>query len=177
MSNPYSSPARPGSFFKQQDEGVSNRTAEVMSRTKGWVRFFAILFFLGTAVSIFQVVVYLISPETLNHRSVTQAFSTGQATGNLIVGLLYLFIGIRLNGYANCIGNLLRTGSARDLEAALEQHRGFWKIVGVFMLIGVIFFLVLIPIVTIRLIMRARESSMEAKGEMEKAQKQIGTTK
>jgi hypothetical protein len=134
MQNPYHPPAAAGYSGGAGNEGaISQRTASIMARTKGWVRF------IGIAFIIFGVLMLI--PAIFGFASGIP-YAMGGGLAYLIMALLSCIIpGIKLNAYANRIGDVLRYGRASDLESALNEHRGFWKFVGILQLIGLGFML------------------------------------
>lgn len=110
---------------------VSPRVVDIMSRTKGWVRFIAVLLFINFGLTIINTVVVVNGSETRE----LAAGRIGQFIGFAIVLLLYLYPAIKLNSYASRIGALLQSGRTGDLEAALNEHRAFWRYVGIVMIV------------------------------------------
>jgi hypothetical protein len=53
----------------------------------------------------------------------------------LVMSLMYLFPSVKLWKYGTSILRLMSSRSAADLEQALEEQRGFWKFVGILMLV------------------------------------------
>lgn len=56
--------------------------------------------------------------------------------------ILYLYPSLKLSAYAAAIRRLRQTGSATDLQAALDAQRGFWKYAGILVMIIVILYLI-----------------------------------
>ncbi len=129
MENPY---AAPSSNLRSRDTfgaggRVSQRVADIMRRTLPWARTVGICTFIGTAISIFGIVL-----QSKN------AYSAGSAVGGGFIGIIIqLYLGAKMIGYAQRISDLLATGMAADLAAALNEHRKYWKTMGV---MGIIFF-------------------------------------
>ena len=126
MDRPYVSPlSNPGD--SDGSGRVSARTAEIMARTKGWVRFIAVVLFVNFGISIISTLVSLGS----ENRLASGPSGLGRFFGMGVMLLLYLYPAVKLNSYASRIGVLLQSGLPRDLEAALNEHRAFWRYLGI----------------------------------------------
>jgi hypothetical protein len=124
MSNPYQPPDSNLDSHETYGAGVatvSPRILQIMARTRGWVRLCGILFFIFAALSFASV--FVVGSASAD---VGVDFVAG-----LISALFYIFPAIKLNAYASRITRLLTSNQAGDLQQALNQHRGFWKYVGI----------------------------------------------
>ncbi|MDZ4289170.1 MAG: DUF5362 family protein [Prosthecobacter sp.] len=144
-SNPYSSPSANlfGSTGSTLSEAVSQGTISQLQGTKPWVRFMAVLLFLG---GIMMVGLGLIMGVATGMGGM--ALPQGQA-GNpfggasmvvigvvySLMGLLYLYPAVKLWKYGTKIGDLIKSRSVADLEAALNEQRIVWKFWGVMTII------------------------------------------
>ncbi len=133
MDRPYQPPASNFGGHENFDSSgrVSQRTTDIMARTKGWVRFIAVLMFVNFGISAIQAMLALGATGGVENIS----YKMGQFAGLAIVMLFYLYPALKLNSYASRIGVLLQSGRAGDLEAALNEHRAFWRYVGTVALI------------------------------------------
>jgi hypothetical protein len=132
MDNPYAAPSSnlTGRDSYGQDTVVSQRVADIMRRTQPWARAVGITIFINSILGL------------LSYVRVTTEHHVGNTTnsgGNLIGVIISFYLGAKLLGYAKKIGDLLKTGSATDLAAALAEHRKYWKTNGVLMLIIMVF--------------------------------------
>jgi hypothetical protein len=73
----------------------------------------------------------IISTLVAFNRSSRYSSDATRIGGLLATLLLYLYPAVKLNSYANRIGDLLLSGRASDLQAALNEHRGFWRYIGI----------------------------------------------
>lgn len=131
MENPYQSPSSNlGPNDMQSRDGVSPRTLQIMARTKTWVFVVGVLF-------VVMAVLTVISAFTTAApvKAAADAYRTGAVFGGVIGALFYLIPGLKLVQYSKRIGQLLVSRRAQDLELALNEHRGFWKFVGIVTLI------------------------------------------
>lgn len=119
---------------------VSPRVLDIMSRTKGWVRFIAVLMFVNFGLTVINNIVILNSSS----RSFGDSDRVGQFIGLAVMLLLYLYPAVKLNSYASRIGALLQSGRAADLDAALNEHRAFWRYVGIVVIVLISIFIVFI---------------------------------
>jgi hypothetical protein len=130
MNNPYQPPSSSlagSDSYAGTTDTISPRIAEIMARTRGWVRFAGIMFFVFAALAILGAFMEPGSP----HPGGVSAEGAGRIAGSFIGVLFYIYPGIKLNAYASGITRMLASGHARDLQAALNEHRGFWKYCGV----------------------------------------------
>lgn len=136
MDNPYSAPQSP-SFTPQNSfgsSGVSPQVVDILRRTKGWVRFVAIIAFILTAIMLIASIGLLSSYSYLGGASV------GMFIGGLLFTLIYFFFGYKLNAYASRINDLLVNPQEMTLVAALEAQRGFWKYTAILIIVVLVFY-------------------------------------
>ncbi len=139
MDKPYIPPS--AKFGGEDSAGrISQRTADIMARTKGWVRFIAVVMFVNFAISLVSTILSF-GRSPVFENSDTQV---SKIAGLIVLFLVYLYPAVKLNSYASRIGELLITGRARDLQAALNEHRGFWRYIGIITLVIISFVLVFI---------------------------------
>lgn len=135
--------------------GVSDKVLDGLRRTKGWVQFSGILMVIMFALQVLNVVL-VVAGMTAPVPGQTRAFAIGAGVGGLIFGVFFmLWPAMRLLGYSKAIGKLLETRSAGDLEEALNTQRGFWKHMGIIMLL----YIVLIVVVMFGVILFAARSA------------------
>lgn len=115
--------------------GVSPRILDIMSRTKGWVRFIAVMLFINFGLSIFNIIMSFNAPR----RVYSDSQGVSQVVSIFVILLLQLYPAVKLNSYATRIGALLQSASAGDLDAALNEHRGFWRYVGIIAIVLISF--------------------------------------
>lgn len=134
---PYGTPAaNPTNFTTGQ---VSSIAIDILRRTKGWVRFLAVIGFIGCGFMLIAGLFMLIGMGAVMSGSGNTAaigapfFMIGILY--IVMAAIYLFPCIKLNQYASSIGRLMNSQSNIDLETALNAQRSFWKFMGVIMLI------------------------------------------
>lgn len=130
--NPYESPsADPLGTNTAVGGAVSPRVVSELTGTKPWVRFLAVLAFLGAGFTI------------LAGLGVSAAMMKQMGPGALFIGVLYVLMGliyivpaIKLWKYGSAITQFQYSGSNDHLESALSAQRGFWKITGIMVIVG-----------------------------------------
>jgi hypothetical protein len=122
----------------------SRKGLDMLRQTKPWVRLLAILMFLSGGLTLVGAVVATISIYS----------SPFSGTLDKIVPLLLLVASstsiapaVYLNRYASLIGAFLASHQDRDLEAALEAQKAFWRLLG-FMTIAGVVGMFLVPVLT-----------------------------
>lgn len=139
MDRPYVSPSSSYGSGSPQSR-VSHRVIDIMSRTKGWVRFIAVVLFVMSGFVLIYVIMS-IGGMRRYHDSTEQVVQMITFAAMLL--LLHIYPAVKLNSYANRIGVLLRSARAQDLEAALNEHRALWRFVGIVSIVIIGFFVVM----------------------------------
>lgn len=117
-----------------------------LAGTKPWVRFISVLMFVGAGFMLLAALVMGLAGGTI-FSSMASTGSGPKFSGAMGAGiglgialfyglfaLLYIYPALKLWKYANRIGDLASSGQTRDLEAALNEQRVFWKFVGIMIL-------------------------------------------
>lgn len=150
-ANPYSSPAANlfGASTGVSSDIVAASTISQLTGTKPWVRFLSVMMWIG-------VIFMLLAAGGMG---VVAAIGKGKLASNspfgdrqfIVLAVVYVFFAIlyiipaaKLWKYANRIGSLAATRSLADLDKALNEQRGFWKFVGVMMIIMLSLYLIAI---------------------------------
>lgn len=149
--NPYSVPASNpfGGSSVEAGGGITDGVLQQLRGTKGWVKLFAILCFLGGGMMALGGVV-VAAMGLLGGSALGTALGSGEGAlaglGGAVVGLvigglyallgaLYFYPGFKLWGYGSTIDDLLKDRSAVTLEKALNYQRSFWKFTGILMVV------------------------------------------
>lgn len=157
--NPYLAPlsniAVPIQLATEPAGPVSADAVEYLRRTKPWVRFMGVL----GAIMIGLIILGALAMAFLSSgpfRFMGLAARIGIAVLYLAIAALHLPPVIFLHRYANRIGDLLAENSVASLEEALRAQKSFWKYIGMFTLIMLcIYVLVLIGVLVTGLVMGA----------------------
>ena len=124
--------------------GVSEKVLDGLRRTKGWVRFSGILMVIMFVLQALNVLL-VAAGMTAAVPGQSKAFGIGAGIGGLIFGVfLMLWPAMRLLAYSKAIGRLLETQSAGELEEAMNAQRGFWKHMGIIMLLYIVLIVVVL---------------------------------
>ncbi len=137
QSLPYPAPAPTYAAPTMQapDTGgpIPPMVVQLLKQTRPWVRLFGILGFIAIALMVLGALGLIV----MSASSRVGALPTIAAGAMyLVMAGLYLPPVLSLNRYASSISALERSGSHRDLEAALAAQKGFWKYIGILTLIG-----------------------------------------
>ena len=143
---------------------VTQGVLQQLAGTKPWVRFMAVLMFVGAGFMFLGAVGILIAGGAMAATGKTAGFSAGMMSGIAViygaVALIYIYPALKLWGYANQIAILLVSGRMLNLEGALNQQRAFWKFLGIMMIAIFVLYLV----VAIGLFALGGFAAMKAKG-------------
>ncbi|MBT8200854.1 MAG: hypothetical protein HKN03_04125 [Acidimicrobiales bacterium] len=109
-------------------------TSEALAATRPWVRFMAIVAYIGTAFVVLSALVVVV------------ASATQDGGGAMFLGLVYLllaatyfFVARHLMAYATGISAYLASSRVADLNRALKAQTSFWRLVGILTIIGFVF--------------------------------------
>ena len=91
MDRPYTPPT--SNYGNGMSGRVSPRVVDIMSRTKGWVRFIAVMLFVNFGLTIINTIVTMNAPS----RSGGDAERVSQIIGVAVMLLLYLYPAVKLN--------------------------------------------------------------------------------
>lgn len=115
---------------------------QALAATKPWVRLCSICGFIGCGF-MFLGALGIAGVSTFAPTAGTGAPPLmGMSIAYVLLGILYLFPSLRLWKYGSAILRLMSSGSILDLEAAIEQQRGFWKFVGIMVIIGIVIWVI-----------------------------------
>ncbi|MCW1920936.1 DUF5362 family protein [Luteolibacter arcticus] len=139
MDNPYQTGAY-GSTYPTATGQVSPGVIQALNGTKPWVRLCSVMGFVFAGFMILAGLM-MIAGGAIGGMSRSAAAGLGwiQTVVGLFyiaMSLMYLFPAVKLWKYGTSILRLMSTRSAADLEQALEEQRGFWKFVGIVLLIS-----------------------------------------
>jgi hypothetical protein len=113
---------------------------EHLRDTKPWVRFLAILGFIGIGfmimASIGMIIAFFVGG--LDTGNVSTLSMAGLGLFYLIFAAAYIAPVVFLHKYASSINELLLTGETKAMENALRHQKSFWKFVGIATIVGFI---------------------------------------
>ena len=144
MDNPYQAPTSLDSVSHSGPE-VSPDVIRALAGTKGWVRFIAVLGFIVTAIMLLACLGMLLGGNT--SRGFYPMNPSVLAGVYFVVTVLYFYTAFKLNQYASKIGSFIFNASQENLVLALDAQRGFWKFVGIMVIIVIVAYLLVIVMV------------------------------
>ncbi|HYF33663.1 MAG TPA: DUF5362 family protein [Prosthecobacter sp.] len=148
-SNPYHSPSASlfGSNEATETITVSQGSILHLQNTRPWALFLSVVFFLVSALmTLFgfgtgaAVVLGAGSAELKDAGAVGPGFFQliGAVYGLMgVIGLSYIYPGVKLWKYSTRINALTRSQSVQDLESALNAQRMAWKSLGIVTILGI----------------------------------------
>lgn len=147
-ANPYSTPS--ANLYGASTGGgdvVAPSTIAQLAGTKGWVRLFSVVMWLGVLLYLLMALVMAL---TGNAAFAEISRNTGAAAGQVltyVIPAVYAIFGLMLGypaakmwKYANAIGRLVASHALADLDDALTHQRRYWKFTGILIILGVCFF-------------------------------------
>jgi hypothetical protein len=153
-SNPYSSPAANlfGSTSGTSAESVSAGVISQLKRTKPWVRFIGVMMWIFVVLMLLVAAGMIIGGSAMGsimektNPGMPAGFMAGMGAMYVLLAFLYIYPAVKIWKYGTSIGKLVLSGSNADLENALDQQRGFWKFIGIMMLIMIIIYAIAIVV-------------------------------
>ena len=141
MDNPYlSSTSDPNAL--SSPGSLTPRILQILGETKPWVRLCSIIGFIFTGLILLGALVMLIAGGAIFAGNFGEGPAAIGAAMPVVMSLiyvgmaaLYFFPSLKLWKYGTYILKLMNSQSMDDLEAALDAQRGFWKFVGIMIII------------------------------------------
>lgn len=147
--NPYQAPAANlfGSTLETSTEAVPQEAILQLQRTKPWVRFIGVLMWLVVGFMLLGGVGVVVAGLAGLGSAVAggggareAGLMMGVATVYALMAVLYIYPVLKIWKFGSSIGRLVASRDPRDLVAALDQQRAFWKFVGIVTLIGMVLY-------------------------------------
>lgn len=133
-SNPYAAPRAAMTGFSVENPSageVAPDLVDVLRQTKPWVRFLAVLGFIGIGFMVLASVAMLGLGSVAGNRGLPAGFGIGMMLLYLFMAGIQLPAAIFLNRYASRIGTLLDSHAPGDLGDALIAQKSFWRYTGI----------------------------------------------
>ena len=142
--------------YSYSQEAVSAAVIDQLRRTRGWVLFFSVMLWIGAVFLILGGITMmgmgLIAGASgaMGEEISAQFGAIGglAAIGAIYLAMAFIYIypALKLGKYAARIRDLASTPSERNLVAALNEQRAFWKYLGVMMIVMFAIYLVVIVV-------------------------------
>ncbi len=152
--DPFSSPNFNASPVSHSAPGIITQgVIQQLAGTKPWVRFMAVLMFVGAGFMLLGALVMLVAGGAIAASGKAPGFSTGMIAGIAVLyglfSLIYIYPALKLWKFADRIASLMVSGDVLDLEAALDQQRAFWKFLGIMVIVVFVLYIVAVIAVVI----------------------------
>jgi hypothetical protein len=113
---------------------------ESLRKTKGWARLVSVMLFIVAALSAIGGVFALVEATRMTFMSAqagsAKGFVAAMGVAYVLFAFFYGVLAFYLSVYATNIGRLMEDGQTEHMESALEAQWKFWRLAGVFVLIG-----------------------------------------
>ncbi len=130
--NPYAAPTATSEPFVEGGEHFTSTMVEHLMATRPWVRFLAVLGFVGSAFMGLAAIMIVVSsafrPVSLGPSALPIDLV---AVLYLILAAVYVVISVQLERYASAIVRAEKGGGTPAVEDALLRQRIFWKTAGI----------------------------------------------
>jgi uncharacterized protein involved in cysteine biosynthesis len=157
--NPFSGPRSPAVALETApDAQLSGTMLTTLKKTAPWVRFIAILGFIGAGIGVLCGVVFLLGGGAFltqalasSENAALAAAGVGAALGIIYFGaaLLQFFPSFFLYKYSSKLRNYSLTLNNDELESAFKYNKSFWKFSGILVIIVIALTILAIPILAV----------------------------
>lgn len=141
--------------MESESPPVSQAVLDHLARTRGWTLFICVLLWIGVGVTLFSGIMVFVL-VTLKTTTSSIAFLAEEAEMKILftmMPMLYLlyagllvYPALKLGKYSSRISDLIASPGDDLLAEALDQQRGFWKSVGIAVIISSGLYLALIGV-------------------------------
>lgn len=142
--------------YSYSQEAVSAAVVDQLRRTRGWVLFLSVLLWIGAVflslggLIMIGMGVFAGSASMYGRNNLFEKAGVGSFVvfGALyfVMAIFYFYPAIKLGKFAARIRDLASVPSERNLVAALNEQRAFWKYVGIVMIVLLVLYVVAIII-------------------------------
>jgi hypothetical protein len=141
MMNPYSAPSATVAAPPHASGEASPGSMEALKQTRPWVLFLAILGLIGAGLAVLgSVAVVAVATLAPGPEQISPALGLIY----LVLVPLYVLPSVKLLKYSAAITKLMASGGLEELERALLEQKGFWKLVGIMVIMTIALYIVLI---------------------------------
>jgi hypothetical protein len=145
--------------YSYSQESVSAAVIDQLRRTRGWVLFFSIMLWIGAVFLLLGGLAMagmglVAGASSAMSQELSKEF--GAVGGVAAIGVIYFVLAVfyiypalKLGKYAARIRDLAAVPSEQNLVAALNEQRAFWKYLGVFTIVMIALYFVLIAVMIV----------------------------
>jgi len=127
--------------------GITPATTLALAQTRPWVLFLSILGFLVGGIVVLAAMGMAASAVIGQGSQTVPMLAIGLVY--LIIAAIYLLVSYYLFTYASRIKSFVYSRSAFDLERAIVAQKSFWKLMGIFVVVGIVFYVLAIVAVIV----------------------------
>lgn len=120
-------------MMNSQGGSITNLTLELITRTTGWMKFLAVMGFIGSGFLVLGSFAVMSQPYTGPYLFL----------GYLIVGVIGFFPALYLLQYANLLSDFVQNRDAGALEMAFEKQRSMYVFIGIITIIYIALIIIL----------------------------------
>jgi hypothetical protein len=126
---------------------ITPASKQALKTMSGWMRFMAVLGFIGCAMMLLSGLIMMLSGSLLSGSNLPYDVPTkGMGFSYLVIAVLIFFPYLFLNRSCNAINNALMSGHNEELETGLINMKSYWKYLGIFTIIMLGLLVLMIPI-------------------------------
>lgn len=143
------------SYLSPASGDVSSAVVDQLAKTKGWTLFFSVMLWIGSGFMLFAGIA-LVGVGAVGGAAGAAFDEIGDEMGGMIgmilmgafyivLAIVYIYPALKLSKFSSRCSQLINQPAETTLVGALNEMRAFWKFVGIWMII----FIALYPIVIV----------------------------
>ena len=143
------------SYLSPASGDVSSAVVDQLAKTKGWTLFFSVMLWIGSGLMLFAGIA-LVGVGAVGGAAGAAFDEMGDEMGGrigmilmgalyIVLAIIYIYPALKLSKFSSRCSQLIYQPTETTLVGALNEMRAFWKFVGIWMII----FIALYPIVII----------------------------
>lgn len=143
------------SYLSPASGDVSSAVVDQLAKTKGWTMFFSVMLWIGSGFMLFAGIAF-VGIGAVGGAAGAALDEIGDEMGGMIgmilmgafyivLAIVYIYPALKLSKFSSRCSQLINQPAETTLVGALNEMRAFWKFVGIWMII----FIALYPIVIV----------------------------
>ncbi len=143
------------SYLSPASGDVSSAVVDQLAKTKGWTMFFSVMLWIGSGLMLFAGIAFVgigAVGGAAGGAFEEMGDEMGGMIGMILMGafyivfaIVYIYPALKLSKFSSRCSQLINQPTETTLVGALNEMRAFWKFVGIWMII----FIALYPIIMI----------------------------